>query len=372
VSDLPGFPIQALPYLFLVGAALTFFGFMESGNASWRAWAVAVVAFGAAIGMNPMVAFLAIFLIPTALVGVGVLKGEGGHVSFLASAASDLALAGALTLNHAATSLWSVPAPGQFGPGAVLGALAAILRLGGIVGDTPRGREAVLSVSWWQGMYLLWLVGPSGGAELAVGAAALWVVGIALARAGRREGGFAFAGGLAALLAALGQGALGLASVGVAGAAFGLGERTVSVWTLGILPLSVAARRADLSEVGLSLVAPLLVLPVAWAAVLHHLPLAGSPGRRGWVPSAFAGIGTLAVLAGRPELLIWGAYGVGVAALVASTLMIPHYLPPEPEPEGIGPPPKQRLLASGAWALLALAFALELRLLLTGLSTGFL
>ncbi len=371
MSDLPGLPTQALPYLFLVGAIITFFGFMEGGRASWPSWLVAIIGFGVAIGLDPMVAFLGIFLIPTALVGIGVLRGEGGHISFLAFAASDLVLAGALTLNHAATSLWSLPEPGQFGPGALLAALAATLRLGGIVGDAPRGREAVLTVGWWQGMFLIWWVGPSGGAGLAVAAAALWIVGIGLARAGRREGGFAFAGGLAALLAALGQGALGLASVGVAGAAFGLGERIVSVWTLGILPLSVAARRADLSEVGLSLVAPLLVLPIAWAAVLHHLPLAGSPGPRGWVPSAFAGIGTLAVLAGRPELLIWGAYGVGMAAFVASTLTIPHYLPPEAEPQAVESP-RRRLLASGAWALLGLAFALEMRLLLSGLSTGFL
>jgi len=413
VNDLPSSWAAAAPYLFLAGACLTVLARVRTaarGSAPLLAAMVAVGGFGLAIGRQPLVAFLGLFMIPTASVGYGAFRGRGGLLPFVAYAASDVGLAAALLHRHGVTALWSTPHPAHLGAGAALVAVAAALRLAGLggegtcepaTGSVPQGGRATLEhrtspgwgaavagVGWWQGLFLAWWVGPPAGAALATAALGLCACGV-LAGRGRRPGaGLVFAGALAALLAALGAGAATLAVVGLAGTAFAMGERAVSTATLVIAPLSAPAASGLLSQIRPWAPEALAVFALAWAAALHHLVLV-PPSRGGRMPAALAAAGTLALLVGRgPVTTVWAVYGLGLAAVAAAAVKGPA--PAEtagalpygageapassgapPGPGGIGTAREAALALLGA-GLLAVALVVEAELTFTGLRTGFL
>ncbi|MGH7425086.1 MAG: hypothetical protein ACREJP_02850, partial [Candidatus Methylomirabilales bacterium] len=178
---------------------------------------------------------------------------------------------------------------------------------------------------WWQGLYLVWLVGRSGGWALAGAGLAVWAWGLWLAARGG-ESGHAFGGGLAALLGVLGAGGPVLAVAGVAAVAFELGERAASVWTLAILPLSAGLTVVLPAEVPPWVVVSAAAFPFAWAAIAYGLPrgtrAGGSEasGSISWALAALVVAGSMALTLGRPELLAWMAYGLAAAGLAAAGL----------------------------------------------------
>jgi hypothetical protein len=350
--------------------------------------AIALAAFGLAIGREPVVAFLGLFLVPTMALGPGVFRGGGGLVAFSAFAASDLSLVLGLMHRHAATGVWTTPAPGHVGAGALLVALAAGLRLAGLAGrPDPGSGRALTRVGWFQGLFLAWWAGPSAGLALAVVAVALWAGGIATARAGRAASGLLFAGSLAALLAGLGAGAATVAVVGLAGISFTMGERAVSIATLALIPLSAPAAAGIVPALRPWLPAALGLFVIAWAAALHHLLIPATvPARARIVPAVAAAAGTVAVLATRGgETVAWGAYGLGIAGILGVLAVRPgnmHYRgePPAeaPEPDehpgqstGLSSMREAALAALGA-ALLLVALLVLAGLTLNGLRTSFL
>lgn len=360
------------PYLFVAAAGLA----IASGRGSlWTlaGGAAGAAAFGLALGREPLVVFLALFLAPTALAGVRAWRGRAGLDTFGLFALSDAALALGLTIQHARTTLWTLPEAGGWGTSAgMLVAGAATLRLAGARPDGSGGAQPLAAPGWWQGMFLAWWAGEAAAPVMVPGAAALVAMGILLARRGHGESGLAVGGGLGALLAALGAGPLLLGVAGLAGVAFAAGERAVSFWTLGVLPLSAPAGAAlGVERVGLPFAAGGAVLTPALAAAAHYLPRAGSPGRGGLLPAAAAAGGAIALLAGRPELLVWLAYGTLAAAVGADLLSASSPREPErgPTPAVL---PAGRAPALASVAAFAVALVLEARLVLLGVTTGFL
>lgn len=357
--------------------------------------AIGLGGFGLAIGREPVVVFLALFMVPTVALAPVVFRGRGGGGEFLAFAASDLALVLGLLHRYAASGLWATPTPGRIGAGALLMALAAGLRLAGVL----RGQEGpvLARIGWFQGLFLAWWVGPSSGAALPLAAVGLWAGGIAAAREGRAECGLWFAGSLAALLAGLGAGAATIAVVGFAGISFAMGERAVSLATLALAPLSAPVTGGMLPALRPWLPAALAVFAVTWALALHRLltsaPIA-TPTRARMVPAVAAGAGTAALLVTRgSETVAWAAYGLGLAAILAVRAVQPaamHYrgaLPAEPGSAGEhsgrdlsrnpGPNPglgslREAAVAALGAALLLVALVVLGGFTLSGLRTSFL
>ncbi len=362
--------------------------------------AIALAAFGLAIGRQPLVAFLGLFMIPTAALAPGAFRGRGGLEPFIAGAASDLCLVLGLMHRHTATGVWSTPVPGRVGVGAVLVCLAAGLRLAwpgfirpgsvrpGLVrpeavrpwaGATPQ--PVLAAIGWFQGLFLAWWAGRPAAAGLALIALLLVLVGIAAARARRQEAGLLFAGALAALLAGLGAGAATVAVVGLAGTAFAMGERAVSLATLALSPLSAPAMAGVLPALRPWLPAALGIAVVAWAAALHSL-LQPPPEAARWrgVPAFAAAAGTAAFLAWHgTEALMWAAYGLGGAGVLAALAVKPLPAPARTSPAsssdaaapGIGSVREAGLAALGA-GLLIVALLVLGGLTIAGLRTSFL
>jgi hypothetical protein len=351
--------------------------------------ALGLAAFGLAIGRQPVVVFLGLFMIPTVALAPGVFRGRSGAAPFISFAASDLSLVLGLMHRHAATGIWTTPAPGHVGAGALLVALAAGLRLGGVAaGPDLASLPALTRAGWFQGLFLAWWAGPSTATALAVVAVALWAGGVATARAGRQESGLLFAGGLAALLAALGAGAATLTAVGLAGTSFTMGDRTVSMATLGLAPLSApAAAVGILPALRPWIPAALGCFVLAEAIALHHLlRLPPVPARARLVPALAAAAVTAVVLAARgAETVVWAAYGLGLAGVVAALAVRPgnmHYGGETPadtwgagedagEHPGLGGVREAALAALGA-TLLVVALLMVGELTITGLRTNFL
>jgi hypothetical protein len=351
--------------------------------------ALGLAAFGLAIGRQPVVVFLGLFMIPTIALAPGVLRGRSGPAPFIAFAASDLSLVLGLVHRHAATGMWTTPAPGHVGAGALLVALAAGLRLGGAAAGPELASMPVLTrAGWFQGLFLAWWAGPSAATALVVAAVALWAGGVALARGGRQESGLLFAGGLAALLAGLGAGAATLTVVGLAGISFTMGERAISMATFGLAPLSAPAVAVEILP-GMAPWTPaaLGVFVLLVAIALHHLVgLAPVPTRSRLVPAVAAAVVTAVVLAARgAETVVWTAYGLGLAGVVAAMAVRPahmHYGGETPgdtwgpgedagEHPGLGSV-REAALATLGVALLVVALLMVGQLTITGLRTNFL
>jgi hypothetical protein len=351
--------------------------------------ALGVTAFGLAIGRQPVVVFLGLFMIPTVALAPGVLRGRRRPAPFISFAASDLCLVLGLVHRHAATGIWTTPSPGHVGAGALLVALAAGLRLGGVAaGPDLASLPARTQAGWFQGLFLAWWAGPSTATALALVAVALWAGGVAMAREGRQESGLLFAGGLAALLAGLGAGAATLTAVGLAGTSFTMGDRAVSMATLGLAPLSApAAAVGILPAMAPWIPAALGVFVVAVAIALHLLlDLTAVPARSRLVPVGAAAAVTAVLLAERgAETVVWAVYGLGLAGVVAALAVRPsnmHYGGETPadtwgpgeeagEHPGLGSVREAALAALGG-ALLVVALLMVGQLTVTGLRTNFL
>jgi hypothetical protein len=351
--------------------------------------ALGVTAFGLAIGRQPVVVFLGLFMIPTVALAPGVLRGRSAPAPFISFAASDLSLVLGLVHRHAATGIWTTPAPGHVGAGALLVALAAGLRLGGVAaGPDLASLPAPTQAGWFQGLFLAWWAGPSTAAALALVAVALWAGGVAMARGGRQESGLLFAGGLAALLAGLGAGAATLTAVGLAGTSFAMGDRAISMATLGLAPLSAPAVAVGiLPPLRPWIPAALGFFVVAVAIALHLLlDLPTVRARSRLVPAGAAATVTAVLLAARgAETVVWAVYGLGLAGVVAALAVRPgnmHYGGETPadtwgpdedagERPGLGSVREAALAALGG-ALLVVALLMVGQLTVSGLRTNFL
>ncbi|MCW3044898.1 MAG: hypothetical protein JWL57_3056 [Actinobacteria bacterium] len=352
--------------------------------------ALGLTAFGLAIGRQPVVVFLGLFMIPTVALAPGVLRGRSAPAPFISFAASDLSLVLGLVHRHAATGIWTTPAPGHVGAGALLVALAAGLRLGGVAaGPDLASLPAPTQAGWFQGLFLAWWAGPSTAAALALVAVALWAGGVAMARGGRQESGLLFAGGLAALLAGLGAGAATLTAVGLAGTSFAMGDRAISMATLGLAPLSAPAVAVGiLPALRPWIPAALGFFVVAVAIALHLLlDLPTVRARARLVPAGAAATVTAVLLAARgAETVVWAVYGLGLAGVVAALAVRPanmHYGGETPadtwgpdedaglERPGLGSVREAALAALGG-ALLVVALLMVGQLTVTGLRTNFL
>jgi hypothetical protein len=128
--------------------------------------------------------------------------------------------------------------------------------------------------------------------------------------------------------------------------------------------------------------AALGVFVLAVAIALHHLVgLPAVPARSRLVPAVATAVITAVVLAARgAETVVWAAYGLGLAGVVAALALRPghmHYggaTPVEREPDehpGLGSVREAALATLGS-ALLVVALLMVGQLTITGLRTNFL
>lgn len=359
----------------------------------WPFWVPATLLFAVAVGREPSVVFLGLFLLPTIVMGVGALLRRISPIPFLLIVLSDVALAIALSLYQSKTSLWSLPPVGEWGTGAAaLAAVAAVLRLG-TGSDVADSREGgLLPVAWWQGVMLAYWAGTEAAVVLVVGGAALWAAGAYLARSNLAA--LSLAGGTVAVAAALEPGILPVLVIGLAGTGLAMGERVAAPWAIAILPLSFIASGIELPT-GPYLVLPALLFPPAWAAMTARVSRIRPPRDAKLIVGPTSGLLVMAYLvavgvslvdldlgSNRVQVpaeainMLWLLYGLGVAASVA------YWIVGDDAP-GSPPPEKpshfsqfhdlvNRLIPAVAWAIFGVAMIIAVRLLLAGLRTGFL
>lgn len=347
-----------MAYLIPAAAAAAFLGFAWNGSGkAFRSFALGLATFAAIIGREPFVVVYAGFLFTTLLTGLAT-RSEGATKSaFFAFAASDIALGLALTAVHTSTLGWTMPRVGAWDDGVFLLALAALARLWA-GRDLTKRSAGMVSLGWWQGLYLAGLVGVSGGRIMAVGGLVLWLI----VTVDKRVSPFTIAGGSAAIFAGLQGGApFALVSIGLGGAALALG-RTYGLWTSLALPLSAA------TSTGAFLTGPIMALPIAalpfvWLGAARRV--SSRLQARGWVlPVLIAG----STIAAAPRIAIWLLFGV-TAAYVVTRWLTSATLPP-PLPRSISRNDAASSLPG--WILLGCAITLWGRLMLIGVSTGFL
>lgn len=350
--------------LFAGGALVSFLGFAWQGRGrSWPYWLLGLAGFAAAIGREPSPLFLALFVVPTFAAARAALRARAADGLFGSLALSDVLVALALTARHADTAAWTLPAPGRWGAGAALVAAAAMVRLGGAA---IGGDAAFRTLGWWQGLFLAWWAGPSAAGVLAAGALALGLLGLFGREAEGGSGPLMIAGGLALLVSAVGLDEVGVSVIGLAATAFALGERAVAMWVLVLLPLSAAAG-VESGEIGPSAIFPLAVFPAAWAAAGERIGAAPVRGSGGRLSAAAAALLTLMFLS-RWEWILYGAVLAAPAALWL-TRMTPVLPEERPAP---APAPVAPWVSAAGWSALAATAALETRLVIIGLGTGFL
>ena len=248
--------------LYAAGAAAAMGGFaLRGAGGSRRFWLVAaaglasfalavLLAQGGSGARSLSVTFLFWYLGAGAAAAAAALRRRVAPWPFLVFAASDVLLIVALVLYRQDAFSWRLPAPGRWGSQAVVVCAAALLRLAAPVLSPDRlaGTEALnirdgvadgamLTLGWWQGVLLAAWAGGSGQMGLMLGGPALWLI----SAAGRKTAasGLCLAGGAVALAAGLGAGHLAVATLGVAGTAFALGELVVPLWAMVALPLSI-------------------------------------------------------------------------------------------------------------------------------------
>jgi hypothetical protein len=330
-------------------------------HSSHSFWLASVFAFFIAVGRGPLPLFAALFVVPTVLLLIHSIRRREGLRDFALFALSDLLVLLALSAHYAATFEWTLP--DTWGPGATLAATAGIVRLIA----TTRGPGPARFLFMWQGLFLIHWVSESASAALAIGA--LGILALAVLQRSDRvapEAGLA----LALLLGSVGAPMGSLLIVGIAVTSFALGERFLSTWSLLAAPLSVASFvMAPRFHWSLGLVAATLV--VLWVFFASRLALTpgGSGGR---LPAVVASLATVWLLwSGNPELLAWLFYGAVVAATAVVMVSTPSLDSWRGIPDMRSLRDPQWLRALG-WVSVLIAAALETRLILLGLSTGFL
>lgn len=360
----------------------------------WPFWVPASVLFAVAVGREPSVVFLGLFLLPTVVMGVAAFMRRISPTGFILVVLSDVALGIALSLFQSKTSLWSLPEAGgwiDLGAAGLAGA-AAILRLG-VASDVVDSREGgLLPVAWWQGVMLAYWAGTEAAVVLVVGGAALWAVGAYVARSNLAA--LSLAGGTVAVAAALEPGILPVLVIGLAGIGLAAGERVAAPWAVAILPLSFIAGAIELPT-GPFVALPALLFPPAWAAMTGRMSQIRPPQDARLVVGPASGLLVVAYLVAigatfvnldlgssgvevPPGALnaLWLFYGLGIAAAVA------YWVVGDDRP-GVVPPEKpahfsqfhdlvNRLIPVVAWGIFGVAAIIAVRLLLAGLRTGFL
>lgn len=351
---------------FAAGAALSFTAFLWSGaGRDWKIWLGGFLPFGGlAIGFGVIDSFLIVLSLLIAGTALqAFLAWRGGLLWILAPVAlSDMFLTLAFSSRYAGTFDWSLPSSGDWETGAILVAAAAIARgAAALIAVAPR-HIALSSLFLWEGAALAWWVGASA-APLLIGSALL--MSALAARTPERAPAIL---GISVTLAAASTGA-GLVSItgAFAGGALMLGERVVSLWALGLLPLSALTR----VEIGVNpaTLALLVVLPAIWILALGAATKAHR-GRSGLVLALGAATGSLLTATGSD--IQWLVYGAGLAAILSWRLA-------QAASESSFEFGLQRVAAAPiGWlspvtlSLLAVSFALVVRLFLIGQSTGFL
>jgi hypothetical protein len=378
--------------LFPIAAAITF------GALSWADlrryapfWGPAVVLWALAIGREPSVIFLVLFLIPTIVMGVAAARHRLAATPFLLMALSDIALAIAFSIFQSKTALWTLPEIGGWGSGAGLAAAAAILRLGAAADVDDPKEGGLVSIPWWQGAMLAYWVGGPGAAVLVVGGILLW--GAAAYSSHSNLAALSLAGGMLAVAAGLGADLAGVIVLGLAGTALVMGERVAATWMVAVLPLSLMTLLTLPSGPLMALAA--LIFPGAWAAMstrlnlirptaegLPYLSLGATLVGAGYVAanasSFFTGVGELGE-GGIPVEAInaaWLVYGAGLAAMVTLSF-VAGPMGMRLDPPGEAPYSKSelilpRLLPPVAWFSFFVAAVVTVRLLLAGFRTAFL
>jgi hypothetical protein len=378
--------------LFPLAAAITF-GTLSFANLRRYApfFGPALLFWALAIGREPSVVFLVMFLVPTIVLGIGVARHRLEATPFLIMALSDIFLAIAFSIYQSKTALWTLPEVGAWGSGAGLAAAAAILRLG-VAADVDDPKEGgLVSIPWWQGAMLAYWVGGQGAAVLVVGGILLW--GAAAYSSHSNLAALSLAGGVLAVAAGLGTDLAGVIVLGLAGTALVMGERVASSWLLAILPLSLLTLLTLPTGPLMALAA--LVFPGVWAAMSTRLnsikpPEEGLPYLSG--AAGMLGVAYIAALAssfvtgagevgeaGIPvELInaIWLVYGAGMSAMVTLAFVgSAHGL--RLEPPGHSHYSKSeillpKLLPPVAWFSFFVAGVVTVRLVLAGFRTAFL
>lgn len=378
--------------LFPVAAAITF------GALSWADlrryapfWGPAVLLWALAIGREPSVIFLVLFLVPTIIMGVAAAKHRLASTPFLLMALSDITLAIAFSIYQSKTALWTLPEVGGWGSGAGLAAAAAIIRLGAAADVDDPKEGGLVSIPWCQGAMLAYWVGGQGAAVLVVGGILLW--GAAAYSSHSNLAALSLAGGMLAVAAGLGADLAGVLVLGLAGTALVMGERVAATWMVAVLPLSLMTLLTLPS--GPLMAAAALIFPGAWAAMstrLNHirpteqgipyLTLGATLVGAGYVAaiasSFFTGVGELGE-GGIPVEAInaaWMLYGAGFAAMVTFSF-IGSPMEMRIDPPGQAPYSKSelilpKLLPPVAWFSFFVAAIVTVRLLLAGFRTAFL
>jgi hypothetical protein len=382
--------------LFVAASAITFGGLALDGARRYLPfWLPAVVAFALSVGREPSIMFLALFLIPTVCMGVAAISRKISPLTFLILAASDVVLAVAVSIYQSKSALWSLPPVGGWGFGGGFAAGAAILKMGAPAAAADRGQGPLVSLGWWQGALLAYWAGAPAGIVLVAGGVALWLISGLFPRTTMAS--LALAGGTLAIAAGLGVGLAGLLVVGLAGAALAMGERVISTWTIGLLPLSLVSAGPVLPG-GPYMVVAAVVFPMAWAVMAKRLTRVKSPEAQVRFLLSAAAVGaciwlTAAGVAFIPEVAsgslsligplengIWLMYGAGVAAMAGFAAIDPSAALADLEEEPVGASgeySQYQLLVPGlippvAWLVVAVSVILAVRLVLAGLRTGFL
>jgi hypothetical protein len=355
--------------LFVVGAAATYAGFVLRG--SERTWVLAVPALGAfflSVGRAPLPLFAVLFAGVTASVGVASVFRRSSYASFAVLAASDLLLAGALTIFQLQTTRWDLPGIAGWGDARYLVAGAAILRL--VAPFFERGDESLslTGAGWWQGLLLAWWAGPPAAFGLCAGAALL--LSFYLLRRSGSGFGFGFAGAIAAAAAGLGLPASVVFAGGAAGAAYVFGERFVSVWTMAAIPLSVLAQ-FTLDRLPAASALAAAAIPALIGLAVLVLPRPGSFGGRG---TAALAIAAALVLGMQRGFAIWILYALIVVGGLTVVSTRASEVAAEAVPPVIvsSPQQRQRLAFLTAWAAAGVTVLLMIRMAALGFSTGFL
>jgi hypothetical protein len=383
--------------LFIVAAALSFAAFVEN---DWQRqvpfWAPAVAIMALSIGREPSVVFLSLFIVPTLIMGLAVLFKRLSPIPFLVFALSDIVLGIAFSIYQSKTALWTLPEVAGWGPAAGIVAAAGVIRLGVATGVRDAKEGGLVSLGWWQGAMLAYWAGRPGVIVLVVGGILLWAVAVYDTSS---MIGMTLAGGTLAIAAGLGAGLFGVISVGFAGTALALGERTVAPWAAGILPLSLVTTFPIPG--GEYMAAPALLFPAAMAimaarlgsitAEWERLPILG--GAASVVGFAYLGavaeaviaedVGTSSALAGLPlpgVAAMWLVLGAVVAAGVATAttsgtrgpVQRAGYRPLTPKVHSQYEDLVTKLVPAVGWFTFAVAALVTVRLFLAGFRTGFL
>lgn len=356
--------------IFAGGTVLAFLPWAWRGGArSWRQLVLGCVAIGAIVISVSARGPLVVPLIALMASSAGLwLSARRGIVSFRVvhlSLASDLFAALALTALRTGTISWATPAPGSWHAGAWFAGAAAVLRCLSAATAHDWGSAGGASSGVWIGLAIAWWVGASGAPILGAGAVLLLLLA---ARAARRPSGSISQGieigaALGLVLAASGAEPIVIALPALAGVAFALGERALSIVVLGAAPFSIVDPVHTTNPVLLGALAILLLLAMGVGAKARY-EVGGTGGRL----LAGVAIGTSIVRLGT-HTLKWALLAVIIAASVSYQTM--REGPPSEEPI-IMSAPIEEFPAWPSFVLITATVLLVVRLVVTGLRTSFL